>query len=94
MAEILSLQEIKDKAREGATSEETLARLDALIAAQPDNEEALIERGMLHWGMGQRALTINDYLAALKLNPEGKAKQALAAVYSILDFYNKDLYNP
>jgi len=57
-------------------------------------EAAHIERGLLHWRMGHRADTINDYNAALRINPESKAGELRASVYSILDFYNKDLYNP
>ena len=46
------------------------------------------------WRIGARVSAINDYLAAVKINPESKAKLALKATYEILDYYNKDLYNP
>ena len=49
---------------------------------------------MKYWSCGNRALAINDYLAAIKINPESKAVQALKATNEILDYYNKDLYNP
>lgn len=78
-------------------SEETSARLNALdarIAADAADEEALIERGRLHWSLGRRSEAIGDYLAAQRINPSGKASQLLKATYEILDFYNKDLYNP
>lgn len=78
-------------------SEETAARLRSLserIAAHSDDEEALIERGRLYWALGRRSDAIGDYLAAQKLNPSGSATQLLKATYEILDFYNKDLYNP
>ncbi|MDO4336113.1 MAG: hypothetical protein Q4C37_09870 [Bacteroidales bacterium] len=64
------------------------------LAAHPDDEDALIERGRLYWSLNRRSEAINDYLAARRLNPEGKADQLLKATYEILDFYNKDLYNP
>ena len=73
------------------------ARLQALserIAADAGDEAALIERGRLYWALGKRSEAINDYLAAQKVNPDGAAKQLLKATYEILDFYNKDLYNP
>ena len=73
---------------------ERLAALDARIEADVADEEAFIERGRLYWALGRRGEAINDYLAAQKINPEGKAKQLLKATYEILDFYNKDLYNP
>lgn len=76
---------------------ETAARLEALdgrIAADGADEEALIERGRLYWALGRRGEAIGDYLAAQKVNPSGKATQLLKATYEILDFYNKDLFNP
>ncbi len=78
-------------------SEESLAilrRLDGRIAADCNDEEALIERGRLYWALGRRSEAIGDYLAAQKINPEGKATQLLKATYEILNFYNKDLFNP
>lgn len=59
-----------------------------------EDQDSLIERGRLYWALGKRSDAINDYLAAQRLNPEGKAKELLKATYEILNFYNKDLYNP
>ncbi len=73
---------------------ERLKILSKHLAAHPDDEDALIERGRLYWSLNRRSEAINDYLAARRLNPEGKADQLLKATYEILDFYNKDLYNP
>lgn len=83
--------EIKDIAPESASR---LADLDALIAADNGNEDALIERGRLYWALGKRSEAIGDYLAAQKINPSGRATQLLKATYDILNYYNKDLYNP
>ena len=72
-------------------------RLQALserLKQDSEDEEALIERGRLYWALGRRSEAINDYLAARRINPEGKAKELLKATYDILNFYNKDLYNP
>lgn len=90
----MTVEEIKQDLRKGLSSEEAISRLDAILAADPKNEEALIERGMLHWGCGHRAQAMNDYYAAIEINPESRARQALQSVMSILDYYNKDLYNP
>lgn len=68
--------------------------LSELIAADSGDEESLIVRGRLYWALGMRKEAINDYLAAQRLNPTGKAAELLKASYAILDFYNKDLYNP
>lgn len=71
-----------------------LQMLSERLEQDSEDEEALIERGRLHWSLGNRSEAINDYLAAQKLNPEGKAKELLKATYEILNFYHKDLYNP
>lgn len=44
--------------------------------------------------MRKRSLAINDYLAAIRLNPSSRANEALKAANEILDYRNKDLYNP
>lgn len=89
-----SLEEIRTYASQGAKPEQVTEMLDAYITAHPDDEPALVMRGMTHWSMNHRRLAIQDYLAAVRINPESKAKEALRAAYSILNFYNKDLYNP
>lgn len=59
-----------------------------------DLDEAYTLRGMKYWGLQKRGAAINDYLAAIRLNPDSKAVEALKAANEILDYYNKDLYNP
>ncbi len=71
-----------------------LRSLSDRIAHNEEDEEALIERGRLYWALGKRSEAINDYLAARRINPDGKAGELLKATYEILNFYNKDLYNP
>lgn len=89
-----TLTEIKEALRLGMPSADAIKLLDEYIAANPSDDEGLTTRGMQYWSMGDRAAAINDYLAAIKLNPESKAKMALKATNDILDYYNKDLYNP
>lgn len=83
-----------DKANIPEESRERLRNLDERLAADSHDEDALIERGRLYWALGRRSEAIGDYLAAQKINPHGKATQLLKATYDILDYYNKDLYNP
>lgn len=89
----MTLQEIK-KQIEGLPGSEAVEVLSAYIKEHPEDDEALTLRGMKYWGMEKRSAAINDYLLAIKLNPESKAVQALKAANEILDYYNKDLYNP
>lgn len=85
----MTLDEIKDK-----LPSEAIPLLDKIISEQPENEEAYIMRGMKHWALGNRSNAIKDYLAAIRINPDSKAKMALQSANAILDFYNKDLLNP
>ncbi|MCM1491116.1 MAG: hypothetical protein NC095_09870 [Muribaculum sp.] len=73
---------------------ECLKVLSKHLQTHPEDEDALIERGRLFWSLNRRSEAITDYLAAQRLNPDGKASQLLKATYDILDFYHKDLYNP
>ncbi len=89
-----TLNEIKEVIRLGLDSNEGLRLLTEFIEAHPEDDEALTARGLHYWSMGDRAKAINDYLAAIRINPDSKAKMALNATNQILDYYNKDLYNP
>ncbi len=71
-----------------------IAVIDEYLKTNPDSDEALTLRGLRHWSAGDRAEAINDYLAAIRLNPGSPAREALRAVNEILDYRNKDLYNP
>lgn len=73
---------------------EAINLLNDYIAVNPKDDEAYTLRGMKHWAMGEHSAAINDYLAAIKINPEGKAKHALEAAESVMNYYNKDLLNP
>lgn len=74
--------------------EEAIAEIDGYLKENPRSTDALTLRGMKHFGAGKRALAINDYLAALEIDPDCNAGLALQNANDILDFYNKDLFNP
>ncbi len=74
--------------------EEAVSSLDIYLKDNPEDTDALTLRGMRHWSLGHRSQAINDYLAAIKIDPNCKAQQALKATNDILNYYNKDLYNP
>lgn len=86
-------QEIREKIK-GLSASDAIEILNEYLSAHPDDEEILTLRGIKHWSAGHRALAINDYLAAIKLNPDSRANEALKAANEILDYRNKDLYNP
>lgn len=73
---------------------EAIPFLDSYIALHPDDDEGYRIRGVKEWALGKRSAAINDYLAAIRINPDSKAKMALRASYDILNYFNKDLLNP
>ena len=73
---------------------EAIIILDKFISLYPENDEALTLRGLRHWALNHRREAINDYLAAIEINPDSKAKMALRMANEVLDYYNKDLLNP
>lgn len=87
------LEEIKIRIRT-LSWEAGIEILSEYISRNPDDDEALTARGMKYWGAGRRALALNDYLSAISVNPDSKARQAYKASLEILDYRNKDLYNP
>ncbi len=86
-------EEIRERTK-GLPVEEAIEILTAYLKENPDDEEALTLRGIKYWSAGKRGLAINDYLAAIRINPDSKAQEALKAANEILDYRNKDLYNP
>lgn len=89
-----TLEEIKADIKKGGTDEASLLDLTEYIAANPDSDAAYLSRGMLHWRMAHRAQAINDLNTALHLNPRSEAATMLDSINNILDFYDKDRYNP
>lgn len=79
---------------ENMAYDEAVKYLTDYIGNHPESDEALTLRGMRYWGAGKRSLAINDYLAAIRVNPESRAKEALKAANEILAYRNNDLYNP
>lgn len=73
---------------------EAKAALDNIIEQDPKNEEAYILRGRKQWSLNNRREAINDYLKALQINPESKARMLLDQANAILAYYSKDLLNP
>lgn len=90
----MTLDEIKKTISDGTPVDECIGLLDSYISGHPADDEALLTRGMLHWRLSQRAEAINDLNAAVRLNPRSRAGVMLQSVNTILDFYDKDLYNP
>jgi tetratricopeptide (TPR) repeat protein len=89
-----TLDEIKSLQINGENTDNLIDYLDDYLLAYPTDDEALTMRGLIHWSRSERGLAINDYLEAIRINPDSRARLALKMANSILDYYNKDLYNP
>lgn len=89
----MTYEELKESVR-GLSGEEAVKVLSDYLTTHPENDDALTLRGLKYWGMQKRAQAINDYLAAIRINPASPSVQALKVANEILDYYNKDLYNP
>lgn len=68
-------------------------KLNEMIRLFPKNDELLYMRGNAKRKNGEWSEAINDYLAAVAVNPESPAQQAAEMLGDILEFRNKDLYN-
>jgi len=94
----MTIKEIMEKLKAEGDDASAISRaigcLTELIDANPEDEAAIIERGKLYWRINDRAHCITDYNRAAELNPHGDAPNLLRMTYDILDFYNKDLFNP
>jgi tetratricopeptide (TPR) repeat protein len=68
--------------------------LQASPAGVQTKDMMLYEQGNAHRKQGQWDEAINCYLEAMEINPESPAATAYEMLMNILNFYNKDAYNP
>ncbi len=73
---------------------EAIRLLNELIEKNPQNEEAYFLLGNVYRKLENWKEAINHYLEAEAINPNSPAKNARLMILDILNFYNKDLYNP
>lgn len=70
-----------------------LKEVTKLIAQRGDDDKLYYLQGKIHLRNGEWQAATNAFLHAQELNPEGPAKEQLAMIKDIMDFYNKDMYN-
>lgn len=80
--------------KENDPIDQEIADLSARIADNPGDAAALYARGRLMWKLGRRGEAMSDYAAAADIDPASPATEALAQARDIMEFFNKDLYNP
>jgi len=71
-------------------------RLDEALSllGAADDAWSLYMKGRVAWKQGRRSEAISLYGRAAAADPTGPAKVALDQARQIMDFYNKDMYNP
>ena len=92
-----TIQEIKDM----LSRSEGDAALDAaneIVENKGTTRETLAQayylRGNAYRQNGNIRMALNSYLESMDLDPDGPAAEAYRHLQELLDFYNKDYYNP
>jgi len=89
----LKMDAIRQLIYDGKT-DEAIWLLDQFITEHEENDEAWFLRGNAYRKKGDMRQALNNYLRAMELNPESPARQAHDMLIQILDYYNKETYNP
>ena len=78
--------------------QEALAATSEIIDNKGVNKETLATayflRGNAYRQSGNVRMALNSYLEAMELDPDSPAAEAYNHCIQILDYYNKDYYNP
>ena len=78
--------------------QQALEAANEIVAGNGVSREMLANayylRGNAYRQQGNVRLALNSYLESMELDPDGPAAEAYRHVQELLDFYNKDYYNP
>ncbi|MBP3519441.1 MAG: tetratricopeptide repeat protein [Parabacteroides sp.] len=86
------METIKQLITDGKT-DEAIRLLDEYIEKNASSDEAFYLRGNAYRKEGNIRMALNNYLTAMDLNPDSPARIAHNQLISILNFYNKDMFN-
>ena len=90
---MMNLAEIKALIDENRVGE-AIEQLNAIIEKRPNDDALYFVRGNAFWKLGDRKHALDDYAVAADLNPDSPAAIAYKHALEIMDFFNKDMYNP
>lgn len=92
-----TIQEIKEMLSR-SEGQQALEAANEIVAGNGVSREMLANayylRGNAYRQQGNVRLALNSYLESMELDPDGPAAEAYRHVQELLDFYNKDYYNP
>ena len=86
------METIKRLITDGKT-DEAIRLLDEYIEKNASSDEAYYLRGNAYRKKGDIRQDLNNYLTAMDLNPDSPALIAHNQLISIMNFYNKDMFN-
>ena len=92
-----TIQEIKEMLSR-SEGQEALEATNEIVENQGVSRETLANayylRGNAYRQQGNVRMALNSYLESMELDPDGPAAEAYRHLQELLDFYNKDYYNP
>ena len=92
-----TIQEIKDMLSR-SEGDEALNAASEIIESNGVSRETLANayylRGNAYRQNGNVRMALNSYLESMDIDPDGPAAEAYRHLQELLDFYNKDYYNP
>ena len=92
-----TIQEIKDMLSR-SEGDEALNAANEIVESKTTGRETLAMayylRGNAYRQQGNVRMALNSYLESMELDPDGPAAEAYRHIQELLDFYNKDYYNP
>ena len=92
-----TIQEIKEMLSR-SEGQQALDAASEIIDSKGVNRETLAHayylRGNAYRQNGNVRMALNSYLESMELDPDGPAAEAYRHIQELLDFYNKDYYNP
>lgn len=71
-----------------------VAEADRLIAEGKATAMTYYQRGRANWKLGRKGEAMSDYSKSVSLDPKSPAAEALIICREVMDFYDKNLYNP
>ena len=86
------METIKQLITDGKT-DEAIRLLDEYIEKNTSSDEAYYLRGNTYRKKGDIRQALNNYLTAMDLNSDSPAQIAHDQLISIMNFYNKDMFN-
>lgn len=89
-----TIEQIRALVGQSRSDEAVEAANEVIARGGADMATALYLRGNAYRQKGDWRRAMNDYLAAIDLDPDGPATLAYRQAQEVLNFYDHDLYNP